>query len=88
MNAARLVEIKAKHELSGDEKRVVHESLTAQQKDWVLWLSYGCTGVQEVKERPGTWIVFDTADFCEFDFDPRKLLGPLTAYEIPRVEDL
>lgn len=88
MNASQLAEIKAKNELSADDKRVVHESLTARQKDWVLWLSYGCVGVQEAKGRPGTWIVFDTAESCEFDFDPRKLLGPLTAYEIPRVEDL
>lgn len=88
MNASQLAEIKAKSELTSNEKHVVHESLTARQKDWVLWLSYGSTGVQEVKERPGTWIVFDTAEFCEFDFDPRKLLGPLTAYEIPRFEDL
>jgi hypothetical protein len=88
MSASQLAEIKAKTELSNDEKCIVHESLTARQKDWVLWLSYGCAGVLEAKERPGTWIVFDTADVCEFDFDPRKLLGPLTAYEIPRVEDL
>ena len=70
--------------MTPEQKKQALDTMTAKQKDLFQWLEFGCAGIVPGKT-PGTWTVYDTSDSVEFAFDPRDLLGPMTAYPIPMI---
>ena len=56
-------------------------AMTRDQADMFELFEFGTAGIVPGKT-PGTWIVYDSYGSVDFDFDPRDLLGPMTAYTV------
>lgn len=71
--------------MTNEEKKAKVDAMTDEQKAMFELLGFGSAGIVE---RDGKWLVYDTSVSAEFDFDPRTLLGPMTAYPIPHPSEV